>query len=339
MIIGKIPGYNDNIQNNSSSIVYTNRLLSNLTIASFTPVGYSINLDTKDLTNSIYKIGSTIKPIAKDLISTYNALTQWKLMQLNALCEEIVDEFKIVCTNESTITETISNSYHNNMLDDLGNKLGESTYGQLAASAKKLTTSLDTSTAISILDQMRSETTGGAAGSLLLGKMIGIQSAMPKIWTSSSYNNTASFTIKLISPSGHPDDVDQFIIKPLRTLILAASPVTFDGVTYGYPPLWKVESKGLATTKLAAITTISIARGGQDTVFNRYNQPTNIDVRLVVEPIIEGFATPLNDLLTETPDSNGNVSMIVQSPRSIINPMLNESIQDSAIQLKPLILS
>ena len=127
-----------------------------------------------------------------------------------------------------------------------------------------------------------------------------------------------------------------FIVRPLKLLLLAASPVTFDGITYGYPPLWQVEAKGMASMKLAGITAISLSRGGPDTVFNRYNQPTNIDVRIVVEPVIQGFATPMLNSINDIADGQGNTKMIVQNPSAITNPMLNKSIRDSSIELKTL---
>ena len=373
MVIGKIPAYNDNITRNGNGINYRDHLLNNLTIAEFTPIGYSINLAGG---NSLYKLSSNISTVdsannklgnetTNKYISTYTALKQWQDMQKFA-GEEIRDTFKILCTNDSTFNETLSNRYDRNWLDTMADNFKNTSFGKAGGWTERFANSLDTGSALAVLNSMNkvsSEIGGsGFAGSvnsftkdygvdmgftgqalnLLFGKLIGIQSALPKIWSSSDYNNTSSFTIKLVSPSGHPDDVDAFVIKPLKHLILAASPITFDGIMYGYPPLWKVEAKGLATMKLAAITTLSISRGGQDTVFNRYNQPTNIDVRIVVEPVIDGFATPILDGLDDTvntPASDGSVKMLVQNPNSITKPMLNKTIYDSAIELKPLSLS
>ena len=351
MIIGKIPAYNSMTTQNANGIIYHDRLLSNLTIVNFTPIGYSINLDSwKDL-NGIYRVGSDLKSLTDKanaaiysdgetpIISSYSALKQWQDMQKFAGEDTVRDMFRLICTNDSTITETLSNSYNDNFLDKVGSNGGMlSKVSGMLKGGMQLASSLDTSTALGLLSKMQNFASDyGSAEALLMGKMIGIQSAFPKIWSSSNYNNTSSFTIKLISPSGHPDDVDKFVIQPLKHLILAASPVTFDGITYGYPPLWQIEAKGLVTLKLAGITALSISRGGQDTVFNRYNQPTNIDVRIVVEPVVQGFATPLLDNITDKPDeATGNVRMILQNSNAIIKPMLNEKIKDTSIELKPL---
>ena len=350
MIIGKIPGYNAYTRGNAN-VDYENRLLSNLTVVNFTPIGYSINLLGKD---SIYKLGSNITPFSEvsdglfnttnTTINMYTAMTQWQNMQNGSLTEgeKVYDSFKIVSTNDSTITETLSNNYDDNALDKIGASLSSgvmSKVSQYAAGGTSLVSSLDTSAALSMLSSLQNYANGtyGQAASLLMGKSIGIQSALPKIWNRSSYNNTCSFTIKLIAPSGSPEDVDKFIVRPLKLLLLAASPVTFDGITYGYPPLWKVEAKGMATMKLAGITALSISRGGPDTVFNRYNQPTNMDIRIVVEPVVQGFATPMVSSINDiADDTTGNVKMIVQNPSSITNPMLNKAIRDESIELKTL---
>lgn len=367
MIIGKIPGYNSKTIVNANGIAYTDRLLTNLTIAEFSPVGYTINLaggwggDLSSITNKIYRLGpevssmqdlnsslnasdsSTLNSIGQYL-STYTALMQWQNMQKFSGETTIRDTFKLICTNDSSITESLSNSYDHNMIDKMADSLRNSDgmFGSLArksANAFALGASLDTNAALSMLSSVNRFGAGNQLLNLVAGKVVGVQSAFPKIWRDSNYNNTSSFTIKLVSPSGHPDDIERFLIQPLKHIILAASPVTFDGIAYGFPPLWKVQAKGLVNMKLAAITSLSISRGGQDTVFNYQNQPTNIDIRIVVEPIVQGFATPILDGIDDAPDQYQAVKMLVQNPNAIVNPMRNLAIQDAAIELRPLNLS
>ena len=64
---------------------------------------------------------------------------------------------------------------------------------------------------------------------------------------------------------------------------------------------------------------MTISRGGQDTMFNRYNQPTNVDVRLTVEPLVQGFASPMKNNLNfyaNTTDET-TIKQLVASPESI----------------------
>ena len=363
MVIGKIPGYNSAI-NGNSNINYENRLLNNLTITNFTPVGYSVDFGS---VGSIYRIGEDLKPsnslnnsgilnessflssLNVSAISTYSALSQWKEMQAGVGLDgsNIIDSFKIVATNDSTIMETLSNQYRDNYLEDLASKFtNNSFFSAVSTGYTKAMPSLDSSAALGILSTLNKFNSDllpsgmvQQTASLLFGKMIGIQSSFPKIWDRSNYNNTSSLTIKLVSPSGNPKDVMKYVIEPLRYLILAASPVTFDGITYGFPPLWRVEAKGMISMKLAGISALSISRGGPDTVFNKDNQPTNIDVRMVVEPVVSGFATPMSTTINDEVNSNGYTKMIVQNPKSIINPMANEGINDASIQLQTLVLN
>lgn len=360
MVIGKIPGYNSAI-NGRSNINYENRLINNLTITEFSPIGYSIDFFA-DQQNSIYRLGKNLDLLKKgndtlksadfntqalNIVTTYSALNQWLQMQSGIGITNKIDSFKIVATNDSTITETLSNQYTDSYVEQLASKITDNKgLNALATGFTKVLPSLDTTAALGLLSTMSNagnqvigSSMYGQAASVLFGKMIGIQSAFPRIWDRSSYNNTTSLTIKLVSPSGHPADVEKFVIEPLKYLLLATSPVTFDGITYGFPPLWKVEAKGMASMKLAGITALSISRGGPDTIFNRFNQPTNIDVRLVVEPVVAGFATPMDINLTDTPDDNGYTKMIVQNPMSILNPMSNTGIKDTSIELKTLYLN
>ena len=360
LVIGKIPSYNSAIRG-TTGIDYDNRLLNNLTVTAFEPIGYSLDLFGKS--DSLYKMGKEIKSVAKSIsdgtnpiidmpggttiINTYTALRQWQQMQ-ESLGIDVFDSFKIISTNDSTITESLSNGYKTNAVEDLLNTMSQNKLvNTLSTVGSKYIPSMDTTSALSLLnglqDMAKNNFSGnfGQAASVLFGKAIGIQTAFPKIWDRSEYNNTSSLTIKLVSPSGHKDDVDNFVIKPLQRILLAASPITFDGISYGFPPLWKVEAKGLLNMKLAGITMVSISRGGPDTLFNRYNQPTNIDVRVVVEPVVQGFATPMSKNITdEINPVTGNTSMIVQSPNAITKPMLNQYIiKDTSIELKTLILT
>lgn len=168
MIIGKIPGYNSKTRGNTG-VDYENRLLSNLTVVNFVPIGYSINLMGKE---NIYKIGSNIIPFAdiqnnKDIntsgktISSYTALTQWRNMQSGSSLEgeTIYDSFKIVTTNDSTITETLSNNYDDNAIDKIGATIAGNTFSKtnaLLTGGMSLASSLDTSTALGILSSLQS---------------------------------------------------------------------------------------------------------------------------------------------------------------------------------------
>lgn len=401
MYIGKIPAYNSRI--NDTTIQYEKRLLNNLTITKFQPIGYKINLDMNfstiydelksitgdslenisdlwrgrdqdkemdkideefrklnagefdknyvekkrlnfDLSAPLYKLGQSLGVAKNDMrnkaaTQTYTALTAWQEMQKQTFRSEgwnAVDSFSIIATTDSTINETISNEYQSNQINNIPTMLGAK--AQAAFDAVLGTANLIKGTVASIDSQALMEllkTKGDKIDNQFLNiisaQALGIQTSLPRIWKQTDYNNTSSFTIKLVSPSGYPEDVKLYILKPLQVLTLACSPLTFDGASFGFPPIWKVETKGLGTMNLAGITAMTISRGGQDTMFNRFNQPVNVDVRIVVEPLVQGFATPMDPGINFRVDvtKDNEIHQLVASPNSIFDSMRYGSANDT----------
>lgn len=317
--IGRVPAYNNNIDPaNTSGDAFVNRLKNNLTVIKFSPIGYRINKDYFNKStnllnnkNSVYEISSTLSNIS-DNVSLKNALELWHSIQSKNELNSY-SGFKIVVNNDSTINETISNEYQDNFINNIKNMQSLDKVKKVGQLLRGGATSMDSDSMRNLL--MSTSNSGKENGllSMLAGQAIGLQTSIPQIWVKSDYNNTSSFTIKLVSPYGHPDAIKHFITDPLIRLVSAAAAVTGDGIVYGYPPLWQVNAQGLIDIPLGAITAMTITRGGQDTVFNRFNQPTNVDVRLTVQPIVEGYATALNSNLYK------KGKMIVSNPNSIRN--------------------
>lgn len=281
----------------------------------------------------LYTLGKTLSdksPVEGLKVSVSDALGTWQKMQKTfggkpiSYSGNIVDSFSIIATTDSTINENITNDYGENMINKIPSMLGgkiESLFQtslKVSSLIKGNVAAVDSQKMLDLLE-FKNDLGDNQLLQILSAQALGIQTSLPKMWIRSDYNNTSSFTIKLISPSGHIDDVAKYILRPLRLLTLACSPVTFDGVSFGYPPIWKVETEGLGTSNLSAITAMTISRGGQDTMFNRYNQPTNVDVRLTVEPLVQGFATPLESDLNFYADTSleTHVRQLVPSPESI----------------------
>ena len=280
----------------------------------------------------LYTLGKTLGPknALGVTVATSDALQTWQTMQKTFAGttpdygQDIVDSFSIIATTDSTINETITSDYGENAINKIPSMLGggierlfQST-NKISALLKGNVAAVDSQKMLDLLE-LKSSATDNQLLQILSAQALGIQTALPKMWMRSDYNNTSSFTIKLISPSGHIDDISKYILRPLRILTLACSPVTFDGASFGYPPIWKVETEGLSTSNLSAITAMTISRGGQDTMFNRYNQPTNVDVRLTVEPLVQGFASPMKKNLNfyaNTTDET-TIKQLVASPESI----------------------
>jgi len=324
LVIGKIPGYNPKIQGPVSSKKapqYSERLKNNLTRVILTPTGYNILFGdlpkgigadkatanaaadaangklTKDVTE-LYQIGPKK---SSGLFGTKNALEFWHQIVHSSYPDtndktRTVDQMEILCTNDSTMTEAFGNEYGLSTIEELANKLGNTSFGQTAQTIKKGVT-FDSQAGLKLLGA--TDNTSDAMIeknqflNLIAGKTLGIQTSLPKEWKSSSYTNSLQLMIKLVSPAGDPASIKEYILKPMQFLIMMTAPITFNGITYGYPPIFDVKAEGMMNIKLGVISNMTITRGGNETQFNRFNQPLNVDVRITIDPLVNGYATPI----------------------------------------------
>ncbi len=344
LVIGKVPGYNDNINKKKTSMDLTERLKNNLTVVQMKPTGYTVNaggISESLLTTALnaytvvsnkgeglidpsnaavgklYNVGPTEKTF--DFLGTKSALERW-----TALLEKTHKELKkdtktnsidvqvktlqLLCTNDSTMTEVFGNDFGPGAAERLASTFSGGKAVTKIKEGIKLGTMTSSTAGLAMLEK-GSQVSGNQLLNLVVGKSLGIQTALPKEWIKSSYNNSLQLMIKLVSPSGHEDDIYQHILKPLMFLILTVSPVSYDGINFGYPTIWEVEAEGMMDIKLAGVTALTITRGGNETQFNRFNQPLNIDVRMTIEPLVDGFATltgnlekmKFDDMLITTP--------------------------------------
>jgi hypothetical protein len=169
----------------------------------------------------------------------------------------------------------------------------------------------------------------------IIGNMAinGTQISFPKVWSSSAYSPNISVNLKLFSPYGHPDAIQQAIIRPLMYLILLAAPETTDGITYGNPPFVSIRAHGLNHINIGAITSITLRRGGSDTSFNIYRQPLTVDVSIDFQNIVDGFSVVNPDNNKMAYDKNIYNSVSVQgskqppSPVTIVMPTLGDIVR------------
>lgn len=244
------------------------------------------------------------------------------------LHETLYDGFTILGTNDSTFNETISNEYGPNRFqqaaEDISSKIKESAIGSAASLVGNLYRSYDSANgleALGIVGQF------GLLGALS-GIFQGVKIQLPQVWNNSDYNSSLNIMIRLISPSGDQASIKKYIKDPLEILIRATAPITLDGMMYGYPMIWDVKAHGVMHLKLATVTALTITRGGNDTVFNKYDEPLNVDVRLMITPINPGFAQgPMCDYsMTDPTDIIVSLSSAYQArPEETINGNYQET--------------
>lgn len=339
-IIGSIPGYNTNIDPNG---YYAKKLLSNINRVVLTPTGYSLNLSgaiplltglerSNDLTSGkLFAIGSNVNTSTgfgisgEKTIGTETALGIWKSILESSKSVSNIDPkynidpniqgLEILCTNDSTFTEVFSNNYKPSWLDSNGqiqNFIGKF---DTLKTINSMMSSFDADAGRAI---MRASNSGNDILNILSGKALGFQTTLPKEWANSDYISGLQIMIRLVSPSGHWKDISQYIIKPMMYLINAASPVTYNGISYGHPMLWQIRAEGMQNIDIGAISTMTISRGGTDTIFNQYNQPLNIDIRISLESIINGFAIGIGPNFYVN-DSYANKASLITSPKDIMD--------------------
>jgi hypothetical protein len=226
----------------------------------------------------------------------------------------VIDNYygiKLYITDDTQASDTISNSWTQNIFEQKINQLSQATrqisglirsFGDQANQfrddaikfvGEKTKNVAEWATGLFSGDTNTQKNIGNIAGSLAGSAakiaLEGQQIAFPKIWNSSMYSPNLSATIKLFSPYGHPKAIKQFIIRPLIHLIALGAPKTDDGILYSNPPFLTIRARGLSYMALGGMRSITIRRGGSDTSFNIYRQPLTVDVTIDFECLIDGF--------------------------------------------------
>jgi hypothetical protein len=134
----------------------------------------------------------------------------------------------------------------------------------------------------------------------------------PKRWVDTTYNKVINLNVTLSSPYGHPDAVNQWIVKPLLTLLLLAAPANIYGLI-GLPLYVRVKGYGLFDIPLGAIQSIIIDRGGSNTKFNIYKQPLKINLTISIVDLYNHFS--IDALIAK--ENNINLDSIVKEKSDI----------------------
>ena len=160
-----------------------------------------------------------------------------------------------------------------------------------------------------------------------------------QIFSGQSFSSIQTFLfsifIKLIAPVGTPECIQHNILKPLLYLVAAASPMTAHGLVYGFPLLWKINAKGIAQFRLGGIAAMSVIRGSFETTFNKDFQPTVVDVRLTIVPLLTSFASQVGDAENIYELTNGNNSPLsIQHPGDISTGTMQTNQNESIVSIK-----
>lgn len=134
-----------------------------------------------------------------------------------------------------------------------------------------------------------SATLGTTIGNLVksgAGYLKGGRMVFPQMLDDCNYDRSYSGTCRFISSSGDPESIFLNCYLPLCYLFPYVLPQMLSDNMYRYPFLCRCNAKGLFHCDLAAITNLSIQRGGSDgTCFTADGLPFEIDVSFNITPL------------------------------------------------------
>jgi len=160
--------------------------------------------------------------------------------------------------------------------------------------------------------------TGARVGQALL---TGSRVDWPNVWKSSAFGAVYSITVRLMCPDVKDDSTyARTIIGPLAALLLLAVPQsTEDSFLYRWPFIHKVKCPGLFNIKAAAITNISVSKGGDQAAggISWMQRPWIVDVRIdftnLYNVLVSGVANE------DIPNVKDYIDGILDSKSSIKN--------------------
>jgi len=311
-IIGRLPGYNSNIDPTGE---FSSQLLKGLTFIDLIPTTYAANVGgyeeaikstvskEKSVTDSfikaiqggetpwIHKSGDTYP------VTFFQNILKGMQTGLNLDPEFAnVEAIRIVGANDSTFTENLSNMFDgaNSFTEGIQNAK-QNVDSSFRGSISKTVSGIRSLNYQKAMEMFSGKQDSSQIMDTLKGAALGVNFAKPGTWNSSQYSSTLTMFIKLVAPSGHEECIKKNIVQPLMYLLAAGSPVTTKGFAYGLPMIWDVHAHGITRFKIGSIAAMTISRGSFETTFNDKFQPTVVDVRMTIIPLVQDFAVQHTD--------------------------------------------
>jgi len=133
----------------------------------------------------------------------------------------------------------------------------------------------------------------GAMGSSVMGKLSGTAIGMlsktlagqrvdfPTLWKGSGFSPSYSITCRLYNPNPRSSvSTEKYIVGPIAALLCLCLPRTDDGTTYKWPYIHKINCTGLFDLKAAAITSVTVIKGGDQQQIAWNQRLGMVDVRI-----------------------------------------------------------
>ena len=126
-----------------------------------------------------------------------------------------------------------------------------------------------------------SDITRSAANYLKGGRLV-----FPQMVDGTTYSKSLSLGIRFTSPYGDPISVFMYCLLPLAHIMAFSFPRQLDNNMYTYPFLVSAYSRGYCNVDMGVVTSIRVARGGQDdSSWSADGMATDIEVSLDITPL------------------------------------------------------
>ena len=176
-------------------------------------------------------------------------------------------------TQENPIISTINSTGQNNQSQMMIGQIPSNALGGVDQVIDAMSNSKDKSVGATMFDNMKTQILnvginkfkdmlgGKMSGELGMVQMGNARMILPEIWTDSSFDRSYSLNFKFFSPYGNRLSIFENTIVPLVFLIAMTSPRQVGESSYTTPFCVKCFSKGLFSTNIGIVSSLTINRG------------------------------------------------------------------------------
>lgn len=200
-----------------------------------------------------------------------------------------------------TVSESFSNS---TTQSEIQSKINSAASGMQAARFSLSDFNTGFAVVDTVVDTVR-QTISGLASGLSLDGLIQLTGTgfvdIPERWDSASADfPTASYTMQLRAPYGHPLSHFINIDVPLACILAAVLPISHGNQSYGQPFLVELYVPGKNVIRLGMITSVSITRGTGNMGWAVDNSPLGVDVSFTIKDLSTIMHAPIDAGLTSS---------------------------------------
>jgi len=111
--------------------------------------------------------------------------------------------------------------------------------------------------------------------------MAGSRIDFPMVWKGSAFQPSYTMTVRLFNPApGSRDATEKYIAAPIAAIMLLATPVSTDGITFSWPFIHRIQSPGIYDLDPAFISNITVIKGGDQQQISYRQTLGVVDLRI-----------------------------------------------------------